>query len=199
MSATVVPPPAAPPRPRARRRVIIWAVLAGLLLVLVGATWLLGGFDGKATPYLGREAEIGEEIQTRFWDIEVLDVYVEIEDPDKIKAKLNVTNKTDRHASRLTSEIVMIRFEDTGEVMTTQHCNFHTRSTFNPWISTGAICEFVYEYNEITDPPTEDFPVRVIVLDQEMREDLLTQAEPAAGNVVANVPIEVIHISQEEA
>ncbi|TRY18317.1 hypothetical protein FOJ82_09820 [Tessaracoccus rhinocerotis] len=201
MSTTAPPLPPAPPeaaaRPRPRRRLVIWGGLAALVLVAVGVTWLLGGFDGKATPYLGPQAELGESIETRFWDVEVIDAYVEPGET-KISAKLNVTNKTERHTTQLTSEIVLIRIEETGEVLGTTYCDFHTRTTFNPLVSTGAICHFDYEYNEITDPPTEDFAARVIVLDQEIRENLLTAPEPAAGEVVANVPIEVRHLPEEE-
>lgn len=192
------PPVAQPRQPSGlRRQATIWLVVLLSVALLLGLVWLLGGFDRRATPYMGTRLALGETAETRFWDYAVHSAQVD-EYGAAIDLAITVTNKQDTSEMQLTYSSVMIRLPD-AEVMTTHFCATGDRSQFGPDIPTEALCEFSYESNEISQPPEAPFRVEVIVLDQVIHEELLTEPRPRANNAVAHFELEVMPYVEEES
>lgn len=190
----------APPRRPGglRRQAIIWLAVVLVVAILLGLVWAFGGFDRRATPYMGVRLELGETAETRFWDYAVHSAQVD-EEGAAIDVAMTVTNKQAESTWELTYSTVIVRLPGDGGVLTTHFCAMGQRNQFGPDIPTEAVCEFSFESNEITEPPRAPFPVEIVILDQEIYEELLTPPRPRASNAVAYFELEVQPYVEEEA
>lgn len=178
-----------------RRRLYIWLGAVGAVVLVVALVWALGGFDRRASPYMGTRTATGELIETRFWDFRIHRAVVEA-DRRSIDLDVTVTNKTKDGTWEITQGALLIRLGE-GIVLSSNYCTLDVGNSFGPLIPTEATCEFEYEYNEVADPPEGDFTTTVIVVDQIMGESLLTESKPMANNAVAFVEVDVVQLEEE--
>ena len=183
-------------RGSARRQALIWLAVVLAVAVVVGGIWAFGGFDRRATPYMGTRTEFGQIIETRFWDFVVLGDAVVEADRRSIDVPLTVTSKLEDSTREITYSALILRLPD-GEVLTSNYCQLGDRSHFGPFVATDALCEFDFQSNEIEAPPEGDYAATLVVLDQILYKELLTGERPRANNAVAHVELGVVQLEEE--
>lgn len=191
---------ASPPRRKTSPRATFAALaVVGVLAVIVGVIWSTGGFGTDAKPFLGTQVAPGVTISTRFWDVAVHEAEV-YEDKGEIRVSITATNKQRSSGLGMETGLVVVRLPD-GTPLFGSSCDSQRGLRFGPLIPTEAVCVFRYEGESIPSeavPGPGTFDIEVVVRDQEMSDNLLTEPEPAAGEPAAWIPLSVsVHVEEE--
>ncbi|MFV0428758.1 MAG: hypothetical protein ACK5KO_04955 [Arachnia sp.] len=162
-----------------------WLALLGLIAALVAVIGVLGGFGTGAAPYLGRQAQLGEVVETRWWDYRIDSFTVDPEYGEVIVA-MNVTNRMDESAVSLIRDSFLIKLPN-GDLLQDPLCYSDYGTEFHPRINVDAECSFTWPDASSAETP---LVLRVIMTDQRLSESLLEGGTVVAGDAVAHVEAE---------
>ena len=178
---------------------ILALVVAVLLTAAVGVLWATGGFGTNASPYLGSRVEPGELVETRFWDVAVHSAEV-VESKGEIMVAVTVVNKQHKTEFGLTMDMLAVRVPS-GRPLFQSHCLPQGGRSFAPLIPVEAVCVFSFGGSGLAEDQLPDpgaFDVEVVVLDQEIKDDLLMVPEPAVGEPVGWMQLTVTVAHEDE-
>lgn len=196
-----MPPDLIPPPHREDSRwrsVALWSIPVVVLGAIIGIIWGTGGFGTDAKPYLGVQVEPGQMVSTRFWEIAVHGAEV-LPDERGVELHLTAVNSQRETTADLTEGVVAILLPD-GTPMSLSYCFSERAYRFLPLIPAEATCEFAYDHNRVPPgsmPGTGPFDARVVVIDQRMSDDLLTDPYLQTGEPVGWLPLRVSAAAEE--
>lgn len=155
------------------RRVPVVAWVALLLVLAAGVTALLGGFERHTGRWLGPEMVLGETVDTRFWDVTVLDARIDSIGP-WVDVDLEITNKTSEGTAFFTSYMLLGRIDDPRTNLDFSYCRTDGDRPFNPGVTVFATCQFKPQEGDVVDiEGVTSLPVTISVLDQRLTNELL--------------------------
>lgn len=160
------------------RRVPVVAWVALFVAVIAAVTALLGGFERHSGRWLGPEMALGETVDTRFWDVTVLEGRVNPIGP-WVELEVEITNKTSEGTSFLTSHMLTGHVGDPATWLDPTYCRMSGDRPFNPGVTVSATCHFDPVDDATLDiEGLESVPMTISVLDQRMHQELLSGQAP---------------------
>ena len=180
-----------------------WVLVLGLLVTAlglsIGGIAVTGGFGTDAAPYLGTRVQPGDVVDTRFWDVAVHGAEV-VESRGEVRVAVTVTNKQISSQFGLTMDMLAVRVPS-GRPLFQSHCLPQGGRSFAPLIPVEAVCVFSFGGSGLAEDQLPDpgaFDVEVVVLDQEIKDDLLMVPEPAVGEPVGWMQLTVTVAHEDE-
>lgn len=172
--------------------VIGWTAMALVIVSIITA--LLGGFERHSGRWLGPEMALGETVNTRFWDVTVVDGRIDPVGP-WLQFDVEITNKTSEGTRFFTSYMLFARIVEPRTSLEFSYCNTDGDRPFNPGVTVAATCQFRLEEDATLDVEGIDaLPVTISVIDQRMTDALLSGQQASisspAGQFNFSAPVD---------
>ncbi len=162
----------------ALRRVPVVGWVAIVVAIAAAVTAWQGGFERHSGRWLGPEMALGEPVDTRFWDVTVLDGHINAVGP-WLEVDVEITNKTSQGARTLTSYMLFGRVAEPRTNLDFSYCDTDGERPYNPGVTVTATCQFrLVEDATLDVEGIDELPVTISVLDQRMTDALLSGQQP---------------------
>lgn len=178
-------------KPESKALAWLVTIAAGLLAVALIA--INGGFE-RGAPYLGRQVEVGTEVQTHAWDFTVTDAIVTgAPGTERIAVRLLIRSHLTESHTGITAQSLIVRLPD-GQLLAVPMCTHAEGAegygTFDPYVLSDAVCYFDPLYDAVSYDFAGDTPIDVVIVDQaEPRHDFERTGELETTLPIAYVPI----------
>lgn len=166
------------------RRVPVVGWIAGVLVLAIGVTALLGGFREGTTVWQGVEIEPGETAYTRFWEVTAYEAQVNDWGP-YIEVATELTNNFTRPVT-VDAYLIVVRLPELGFSVSSPSCSTENSRPFNPGVRVTALCSFrVPDERELDLTGVSELELEVIVFEQVFSDSILDPPSPESDHPLA--------------